>query len=635
MKIRSYDVFDTCLVRSCGSPEEIFHILAFEVLGKEAEKSDLTDFSLIRSNAEKRAKKILSKSEVTLEEIYDSCDFSFLTDINKKDILQKELEVEFRTLVGVSYLREQISREREEGHQIIYISDMYLPSSFIKSVLIKEGFWNETDKLFVSCEYEKSKRNGELYKEIVKILDENITTWKHHGDNIESDIRMPKKLGIKAEGIVHSYSYYQNNLLDALNRYNGEISGQVAGISRAVICKAGNSSEKILATDVIAPTLIPFVYNVLSEARKRSIKSLFFLARDGQILYDIALGFKDIFPEVSLHYLCVSRKTIYFPSLKSVDDIADIIDIKKTINKPPLEVIYNYTGVKIETSDEFKSKGLYEILKMPKVRLALENARAEQKDLILNYFIQEGLATKNDELKAIVDLRGSAKSLTLINTLLREADYDSVYGFYFEVTKNRVSLKKHIEYYSELFVENFINSDCNLCDLYTVLESYFCASSHGRTIGYSYKDSRIVPIFEEESNQQYITEVYNVNRQIIELWQKHYINNYIFLFNQKTLELGLSNLKSFAINPSSKYLSPLTNIYFSSTGMERESIVRKLSLKEIITMRLKNNTLSWGTGCLVWTFGKNWKYLPPIGKIAKRFMRKVLNIKLLHNIVKC
>jgi len=626
MKIRSYDIFDTCLVRSCGRPEQIFDILALEILGKNATKSDLNDFALIRANAEKAAKQKLSKSQVTIKEIYDLCNFSLLTDINNNDILNKELEIEYINLLGVTSLRDKISRERSNGYKIVYISDMYLPSTFIKSVLSKEGFWTEIDELYVSCEYGKSKRDENLFREIKKIHSDNLEAWTHHGDNVESDVTVPKRLGIKSVHIDNPYSYYQKNILDNPNRYNGHIATRMAGVSRAVVHKYKKDAACLIAADLIAPVFVPFVYNILSEAKRKSIKSLYFLARDGQILYDIAVGLKKLFPEINLHYLCVSRKTIYFPALKSYDDIEGIIDKKRTSKLHPLDVIYNYTGVKFESSEIGSNKSLHEILKIPKVRQTLENIQKVKRNQILKYFRQEGIAAKDDGNKAIVDLRGTAKSLAYINDILTEGGYDDVYGFYFEVTKDRISTKRRIEYYSELDAGNYEWSDKRLMDLYAVLESYFCASNHGRTIEYCDKDSNITPVFEDEPNQLYITKIYSENKNIVESWVKYYINNYIFMFNNEALNLGLSNLKSFAIYPHHEYLYPLTKFNFSSTGIERDSIVRKLSLLEMATLKFREDSLSWFIGCVAWTFGKSGKWVISIVKSAKGFFRTVFRI---------
>lgn len=624
MKIKSYDIFDTCLIRSCGSPEHIFHTLALEILGLDASTSDILDFALIRANAEKEARKKYNKTEVTINEIYNVCDYSIFTKISNQDILEKELEIEQRSLLGVASLRDKITRERYDGYNIIYISDMYLPCSFLQSILEREGFWEKGDELYVSCEYGKSKRNGDLYKVIKNKYQNIIESWTHHGDNIESDIRIPKRLGIKVRHVNHLYSPYEIMLLDNSNIYNGRPSYLTAGLSRSIVNNIGIGAESLIAADLIAPLYVPFVFNVLSEARKRNISDLYFLARDGQILYDIAVGFKDLFPDIKPHYLYVSRKTIYFPALKNYNDLIDIIDFHKTAKQDPLKVIYNYTGVLLEVKDYSKNKTIKEILEIEEVKRTLEKAHAESKEAILQYFIQEGLASKTKNNKAIVDLRGTAKSLAYINDILNDNGYYKLFGFYFEVTKNRISTNRRINYYSELHDESYKASDTKLSSLYSIFESYYCASNTGRTIGYITSKELIEPIFEDESNQDEITEIYNTNKKAITIWQKHYILNYMYLFNNEIFRIGLNNNKSFASYPYKEYLRPFTHIQFSSTGIERESLVRKLSLKEILKRSQKKDSLSWYTGSFAWTLGDKSRYILSSVQYIKRVFKTLM-----------
>ena len=51
--IYSFDVFDTCIVRSCGKPDNIFRLLAEEVV-QDKDESRLRAFVIERKNAEKR-----------------------------------------------------------------------------------------------------------------------------------------------------------------------------------------------------------------------------------------------------------------------------------------------------------------------------------------------------------------------------------------------------------------------------------------------------------------------------------------------------------------------------------------------------------------------------------------------------
>lgn len=135
MNVVSFDIFDTCLIRTCGKPEFVFDLLAERVLGTCCPRTQKMDFAFIRKNGEERARiKYLNQDceEVTLEQIYECCDFSMLTDFDKNAVMQLELEVEQSVLVCVNRIKQIIFKLRQEGNRILFISDMYLSASFLK-----------------------------------------------------------------------------------------------------------------------------------------------------------------------------------------------------------------------------------------------------------------------------------------------------------------------------------------------------------------------------------------------------------------------------------------------------------------------------------------------------------------------
>ena len=42
--IYSFDLFDTCFIRACGAPRNVFDLLAYRVLGANSDESARTDF---------------------------------------------------------------------------------------------------------------------------------------------------------------------------------------------------------------------------------------------------------------------------------------------------------------------------------------------------------------------------------------------------------------------------------------------------------------------------------------------------------------------------------------------------------------------------------------------------------------
>ena len=66
-------------------------------------------------------------------------------------------------LIPVFHILQEIRQRHEEGKKVTFISDMYLPSAFLKTVL-QTGGVSGWDGFYVSCERKARKSTGELYK---------------------------------------------------------------------------------------------------------------------------------------------------------------------------------------------------------------------------------------------------------------------------------------------------------------------------------------------------------------------------------------------------------------------------------------------------------------------------------------
>lgn len=152
MRLASFDIFDTTLIRLFGRPENIDVLLA----GKEHRQGDAL-----------------------------------------------ERQVERDCLIANPAVRDLIRQKRGEGWQIAFISDMYFDSAFLSEILEREGCFLQGDKIYVSCEHSARKDTGALYDLVRKELQPD--EWEHYGDNRRSDVRMAERKGIKAHLIDNSY----------------------------------------------------------------------------------------------------------------------------------------------------------------------------------------------------------------------------------------------------------------------------------------------------------------------------------------------------------------------------------------------------------------------------------------------
>lgn len=152
MRLASFDIFDTTLIRLFGRSENIDVLLA----GKEHSQGDA---------------------------------------------LERQMEKD--CLIANPSVRELIRQKRQDGWQIAFISDMYLDSAFLSEILMREGCFEPEDKIYVSCEHNARKDTGELYDLVRNEL--HPDDWEHYGDNRQSDVRMAERKGIKAHLIDNSY----------------------------------------------------------------------------------------------------------------------------------------------------------------------------------------------------------------------------------------------------------------------------------------------------------------------------------------------------------------------------------------------------------------------------------------------
>ena len=235
--IYSFDLFDTCFIRACGAPRNVFDLLAYRVLGANSDESARADFALERVKGERKARALSQVEEITLEAIYVCCDFMALTAQSKTEIARLEMQVEREQLVPVYAIREKIKTLHREG-----------------------------DKLYVSSACGKTKHTGNLYKHIAAENGLRFKDWYHWGDNRHSDYRIPRRMGIKASLIHHVYSVYERFLVRQDYFPGFFVNQHLAGLSRAVRLAFPDEPRYAFAADLIAPLYVAFVYHVLREA---------------------------------------------------------------------------------------------------------------------------------------------------------------------------------------------------------------------------------------------------------------------------------------------------------------------------------------------------------------------------------
>lgn len=603
-QLYSYDIFDTCLVRTCGEARNVFHILATDILDNHSDISTINDFALIRINAEKEAREKLikeSNEEITLEDIYSFCDFSSITTLSNKAIMAKELEIEKQVLLPVEKIKKEINTLVNQGALVIYISDMYLPLEFITEILHNTGFY-VNNNVYLSSDIKKTKSSGHLYDYIYSIYNIRGSEWTHKGDNNIADHAVPKKKGIKAKLIKHSYNQYELIGKESLQHGMYLNSAYPFSLSRAIRLSMPDTPNHVFASTFIAPMFVSYVYQILSDAQSRGINHLFFLSRDGYILYNIAKVFSKQFPEISLSYLYVSRQSLYMVGLNEISAEC----IKKELSYLKRETIsrilydlhlpsYDYSHLPIKG---LNGEQIIDILfKDNSFVDQLKKKHLEQNTNIIKYFKQEGFLEGHC---ATVDAVGSRRCQNAINNILYRNNYPEIFSYYFEVTWNRTTNYK--PYLAMIYQETIIGSGLYNRASQPLYEQFFAISNHNRTIEYYNNNGYIEPVFEKDFiSDEYKQKIYNINESVCISYAKHYIINNTYL-PMIIIQGTQKALTSFCYAPNKELLAALESFRCTGSGEANEYLLSKQSLLYVIT-HIKQY-FRWPEGQLIYCSGK-------------------------------
>lgn len=554
-KISSFDIFDTCLVRKCGSPENFFDVFSLRAFNGKVDEWTRQEFVAARVLAQKS----IQSPSTTLQDIWNAFSWTHILLKSKAELCLLEQETEREMLVPVLKMREQVDALRNKGNHIIYISDMYLPSSLLCKVLREHGFYKDGDSLYVSCENNAEKWNGELFKYICEKEEiKSFRHWHHYGDNKIGDYKAPKKLGVRCTLVSHEYTPYQKFWKDNDYSLGFKYPSILAGLGHALHHSTDWTTHTDFVLDIIAPFYCSLVYRMMKDAEQRCIKRLYFCARDAYMMYRIALQFRELFPSIECKFLYISKTSLY------------------------------------EGDEEAKKV----------------------------YFEQEGLITKTDKV-AIVDFRSSGKTLHYLNEWIQKLEALPIRGYYFETlyVENYDYFSQNC--YSEvrtMYLKESQNLQ-RLLGCWNIYEQFFPLNTLRRTIGYSIgKDGCASPVFdtEQELNTDEMERVVMGNK---EFWSKihtdlieRYVQEYklIACYSDKIFEnCTMPCISQFFETPKKDYLIPLTDFYAHYWNNGKPILlpyIKKCNLVSIvINSLLRKRTAMWRRGMLIYSIPE-WLY---------------------------
>ncbi len=275
----SFDVFDTLVFRPFSSPADLFFPIG--------DRLEYPDFKRIRQEMEQKARGKKYKSEkhreICLEEIYDLLEQE--AGIDPESGMQLEMDIEQEMCYANPYLKEVVEHLQRMGKRLIITSDMYLSEKFICQLLEHCGY-DAFDAVYVSCEYGKSKSDGNMYDLVKeKESEAGYKTEKlaHVGDNRVADAENAKQHGFEP------FLYPNINTTGAGYRAE-EMSVITGSVYRGIVNAHLHNGSKQYSIEyeygyVYGGLFVTGYCQWIHEyVHRNGIEKILFLARDGDVL---------------------------------------------------------------------------------------------------------------------------------------------------------------------------------------------------------------------------------------------------------------------------------------------------------------------------------------------------------------
>lgn len=617
IKVVSFDIFDTLLIRKIDPPDEIKKVVSSLI--SEILPISPNEYLFMRTVAEqqlrKRVRSMGFDDECSIEEITEyilkQCKF----DLKLKDeLLLIELQVEKTFISPMPGIKSLLTKFKDR-HKVIATSDTYLPVWMIKILLHEARLGHLIDNIYCSCDYKLNKGSGRLFKKIAECEGINITELLHIGDNFMSDYFVPRKVGCNAILLYEKWNIERRGRLHWLRKME----------KKSVFWKGYSFAHHLLSIErldcadkpggylwgkvVVGPLLTNFIHILISEIKDQKLEKIFFIARDGFLLKKLySLFSKELYkgnlpqPE----YMFISRYTSFIASITSLGDreIAyatwgsniRVIDALSRLGVQDIELIrrilkkHNIDPECVLVHEKLCDL-IYALFNESDLIEHIKSFSQTMRELLTGYLKQINFFGYNKKI-AFVDIGWTGTIQDCIEyTFQKMPEMPVVTGYYLGLNPpiwGSSGRKAGLIYdYRHCYPEEMAVS------LFREALEFSCRAFHGTTVGYKKLSSnRIVPLLKKNSEDRAKEKM--INKEIAEMQKGvlDFANEYLKMIKIKRidpyeLKSGIIKIYETCISfPSNVYISAIYRIFntddFGTTATR--SIVKTFQLKEILSI---------------------------------------------------
>lgn len=518
--VYSFDVFDTCVSRTYAHPRDLFYELGLRLappgLEKREQRRFAARFQSSRIHAEKVAHRHVRPNQtVTIEDIYAHFSMPGGLPLDASDLIRAELDLERESIYPVPAAVSHLEGLRKAGHRIIFISDMYLPSSFLAPILKECGVMKEEDTLYVSCDAGVTKHHGQLFHHVLNAERLEATQLVHAGDNPHADVAMATKASVQANHWRDGMLTLPEAAMAGRRLPRERAKSFLAGLARRLRlsnsagCEGGPLDHAIHG--IVVPLLLAYVSWVLEHAKQHGIRRLYFVARDAEVLLRIAQVLQGGSDAIELRYLYGSRRAWLGPSINrdgtdwqrllvipgqtsSRHDITARMGLNEAARETLREMLSCSHAAWVANLPHAQARGfLSEIMGNAAAIELILSSVAREREAALVYFRQEGLFDATPW--ALVDAGWSLNAQAALKRILDTTGdaHQTPSGYYLALARDHLDKSQTGAAYPFVPKAGSIFSRRRV-----IIEHCFLPSTHASTRGYRVEGARAHPIFGPE-----------------------------------------------------------------------------------------------------------------------------------------
>jgi predicted HAD superfamily hydrolase len=337
IKLIVFDIFDTLLLRPLPDAELTKRIVA-ENAGGDLGKRYLRWRAAAEQEARAKTRKDVNLFQIMAEMRH----LSGMSEEEERKLLNLELAIEYEIVSPREDLVWLFNQALLTGKKVVLASDMYLPKTHIENMLERCGIrgWHA---LYLSSDVNARKDTGKLYDHIIQVEQVHVSQIIAIGDNERSDVQIPCDMGTKSLHVLRPVELARAMpKLSSMVNYKLPQESLDYQISLGLFLRKNfaavfynghfdytsivpSPSLESLGYSIVGPTLVSFVQWLLTTARKNRINHLFFLSREGEVMFEVYKKLKGVNPDiVDASYLVLSRRSVNIPAVSSLQDVFQI-----------------------------------------------------------------------------------------------------------------------------------------------------------------------------------------------------------------------------------------------------------------------------------------------------------------------